>query len=184
MLSGRLWLPLPSRLHFLNFETFAKIYMSAFSQPFPINFSPHSRILKHLCLSLSKRKWEGGAKHSRAFSLRFIACTRTFHTGVLPTETIAFSQTCDFRHLNYSFTYSHASRSRAELEADYSSARPSVRSCVPLLGEAQNLGFCTILSEISENHLCILRYLADVALKAHHKIATFFVKCSKHIIKW
>ena len=42
---------------------------------------------------------------------------------------------------------------------------PSVRPCVPLLGEAQNLCFCTILSEISENHLCILRYLATVALK-------------------
>ena len=42
---------------------------------------------------------------------------------------------------------------------------PSVRVCVPLLGEAQNLGFCTILSEISQNHLCILQYLATVALK-------------------
>ena len=34
-------------------------------------------------------------------------------------------------------TYSHASRQRAELEADYS----SVCLCVPLLGEAQNLRF-------------------------------------------
>ena len=80
--------------------------------------------------------------------------------------------------------YSHASRQRAELEADYSSVRRCVRPCVPLLGEAQNLCFCTILSEISENHLCILQYLAPVALKTHHKIDTFFVKCSKHIIKW
>ena len=42
---------------------------------------------------------------------------------------------------------------------------PCVRACVPLLGEAQNPSFCIILSEISENHLCILQYLADVALK-------------------
>ena len=62
--------------------------------------------------------------------------------------------------------------------------RPSVRPSVPLLGEAQNICFCTILSEISENHLCILQYLATVALKTHHKIDTFFVKCSKHTIKW
>ena len=62
--------------------------------------------------------------------------------------------------------------------------RPSVRPSVPLLGEAQNLCFCTILSEISENHLCILQYLAPVALKTHHKINSFFVKCSKHTIKW
>ena len=61
---------------------------------------------------------------------------------------------------------------------------PSVRASVPLLGEAQNICFCTILSEISENHLCILQYLATVAFKTHHKIDTFFVKCSKHTIKW
>ena len=78
------------------------------------------------------------------------------------------------------WVYSHASRQRAELEADYS----SVLACVPLLGEAQNLCFCIILSEISENHLCILQYLAPVALKTRHKIDTFFVKCSKHTIKW
>ena len=42
---------------------------------------------------------------------------------------------------------------------------PCVRACVPPLGEAQNLWFRTILSEISENHLCILQYLATVALK-------------------
>ena len=62
--------------------------------------------------------------------------------------------------------------------------RPCVRASVPLLGEAQNLCFCIILSEIWENHLCILQYLATVALKTQHKINTFFVKCSKHIIKW
>ena len=62
--------------------------------------------------------------------------------------------------------------------------RASVRACVPLLGEAQNLCFCTILSEIWENHICILQYLAPVAFKTHHKIDTFFVECSKHIIKW
>ena len=56
--------------------------------------------------------------------------------------------------------------------------RASVRPCVPLLGEAPNLCFCTILSEISENHLCILQYLAPVAFKTQHKIDTFFVKCS------
>ena len=66
---------------------------------------------------------------------------------------------------------------------------PSVRACVracvrPPPREAQNLCFCTILSEISKNHLCILQYLAPVALKTPHKIATFFVKCLKHTIKW
>ena len=76
--------------------------------------------------------------------------------------------------------YSHASLQRAELEADYS----SVRACVSLLGEAQNICFCTILSEIPENHLCILQYLATVALKTLHKIDTCFVKCLKHRIKW
>ena len=60
---------------------------------------------------------------------------------------------------------------------------PSVRPSVPLLGEAQNIWFCTILSEILENHLCILQYLAPVALKTHHKITTFFVKVSKDTIK-
>ena len=61
---------------------------------------------------------------------------------------------------------------------------PSVRACVPLLVEAQNICFCTILSEIPENHLCILQYLATVGLKTQHKINMFFVKCSKHTIKW
>ena len=61
---------------------------------------------------------------------------------------------------------------------------PCVRPCVPLLREAQNICSCTILSEILENHLLILQYLAPVALKTHHKIDTFFVKCSKHTIKW
>ena len=60
---------------------------------------------------------------------------------------------------------------------------PSVRPS-PILGEAQNICFCSILSEISENHLCILQYLATVALKTHDKVDTFFVKCSKHTIKW
>ena len=59
-----------------------------------------------------------------------------------------------------------------------------LRACVPLLGEAQNLWFRTILSEISENHLCILQHLAPDAFKTHHKINTFFIKCSKHTIKW
>ena len=36
------------------------------------------------------------------------------------------------------------------------SVRASVRQCVPLLGEAQNICFCTILSEISENHFTVL----------------------------
>ena len=45
------------------------------------------------------------------------------------------------------------------------SVRPSVRPSVPLLGEAQNLWFRIILSEISENNICILQYLATVALK-------------------
>ena len=54
---------------------------------------------------------------------------------------------------------------------------------LPASGDAQKHRFCIILSDISENHLCILQYLAPVALKTHHKIDTFFVKCSKHIIK-
>ena len=61
---------------------------------------------------------------------------------------------------------------------------PSVRACVPLLGEAHNTCFCTILSETPENHICILQYLAPVALKTQHSIDTFFVKCSEHTIKW
>ena len=81
------------------------------------------------------------------------------------------------------WAYSHASLQRAELGADYSSVRASVRACVPLLGEAQNICFCTILSEISENHLCILQYLAPVALKTYDKLIRFFVNCSKHTIK-
>ena len=80
-------------------------------------------------------------------------------------------------------TYSHASRQRAELEADYSSVRASVRPSVPLLREAQNICFCTIQSEISKNHICILQYLAPVAFKPHHKINMFLVKCSNYIIK-
>ena len=80
--------------------------------------------------------------------------------------------------------YSHASLQKAELEADYSSVRACVRASVPLLGEAQNICFCTILSEISENHVCILQYLAPVALKTQHKIETVFVKWSKRTIKW
>ena len=70
-------------------------------------------------------------------------------------------------------SYCHASLQRAELKADYSSVRASVRGSVPLLGEAQNLCFCTILSEILENHLCILRYLALVALKKRIKLILF-----------
>ena len=77
----------------------------------------------------------------------------------------------------------HASLQRAELKADYSSVLASVRGSVPLLGEAQNLCFYTILSEISENQLCILQYLAPVALKTQHQIDTLFIKCSKHTIK-
>ena len=65
--------------------------------------------------------------------------------------------------------YSHASLQRAELEADYSCVRASVRPSVPLLGEAQNLWFRTILSDFLENHLCILQYLATVAFKTQHK---------------
>ena len=80
-------------------------------------------------------------------------------------------------------SYCHASLRRAELKADYSSVRASVSGSVPLLGEAQNLCFYTILSEISENHVCILQYLAPVALKTPHQIDTLFIKCSKHTIK-
>ena len=50
--------------------------------------------------------------------------------------------------------------------------------------EAQNLWFWTILSEISENHVCILRYLATVALKKLQNNYTCFVKCSQPTIKW
>ena len=58
-----------------------------------------------------------------------------------------------------------------------------IPACVrasPSLGEAQNICFCTTLSEISENHICILQYLATVAFKTPHEIDTFFAKCSKH----
>ena len=51
--------------------------------------------------------------------------------------------------------------------------RPCVRPSVPLLGEAQNICFCIILSEIPENHICILLYFATVALKTQHKIDIF-----------
>ena len=88
-----------------------------------------------------------------------------------------------FGLLRLIWSYSHASLQRAELGADYSSVRACVRACVPHLGEARNIWFRTILSEISENHLCILQYLATVALKTQHKIDTFFVKVSKHTIK-
>ena len=54
------------------------------------------------------------------------------------------------------WVYSHAPLQRAELGMDYSSVCPCVRPSVPLLGEAQNIWFRTILSEILENHLCIL----------------------------
>ena len=68
--------------------------------------------------------------------------------------------------------YSHASLQRAELGVDYSSVSPSVRTSVPLLVEAQNLCFRTILSEISKKHFCILQHLATVALKTQHRIDT------------
>ena len=61
---------------------------------------------------------------------------------------------------------------------------PCVRPCVPLLGDAQNIWFYSILSETLRNNICILQYLATVALKTQHKIDTLFVKCSKHTIKW
>ena len=64
--------------------------------------------------------------------------------------------------------YSHASLQRADLKAGYSSVRASVHASVPLLREAQNLCFCNVLSEISKNHICILQYLAPIALKTYH----------------
>ena len=82
----------------------------------------------------------------------------------------------------FEFILMHLSRGLSSKLTIPPCVRASVRASVPLLGEAQNLCFCIILSEISENHLCILQ--APVALKTHHKIATFFVKCSKHSIKW
>ena len=57
---------------------------------------------------------------------------------------------------------------------------PSVRPPPP----SRNLWFRTILSEISENHVCISQCLATVALKTHYRINTVFVKCSKHVIQW
>ena len=62
---------------------------------------------------------------------------------------------------------------------------PCVRACVRAsLSSGKLKTYAFALSEISENHLCILRYLAPVALKTQHKIGTFFVECSKHTIKW
>ena len=84
----------------------------------------------------------------------------------------------------FEFILMHLSRGLSSKLIIPPCVRASVRASVPLLGEAQNLCFCAILSEISENHICILRYLALVALKTCHKIDTFFAKCSKHIIKW
>ena len=43
----------------------------------------------------------------------------------------------------------------------------------------KDIWFCTILSETLENHLSVLHYLADVALKTHHQINIVFVKCVK-----
>ena len=50
--------------------------------------------------------------------------------------------------------------------------RPSVRPCVPLLGEAQNLCFCTILSEMRPSpskHLIKLVLFCQM-LKTHHNM--------------
>ena len=62
---------------------------------------------------------------------------------------------------NLIWAYSHASLQRAELGVDYSSVRACVHASVPLLGEAQNLWFCTIPSEISENYLCETQEVAE-----------------------
>ena len=120
------------------------------------------------------------------FSLSHITLSSLSHIPLSPFFSWLWlhSQSLCHSWMPLIWIYSHASRQRAELEADYSSVRPSVRPSIPLLGKAQHLCFCTILSEISENHLCILQYLAPVAFKTHHKIDTFFVKCSKHTIKW
>ena len=77
----------------------------------------------------------------------------------------------------------HLSRGLSSKLIIPASVRACVRPSVPLLGEAQNICSCTILSDISENHLCILRYLAPVALKTQHKINNCFVKVSKDTIK-
>ena len=83
----------------------------------------------------------------------------------------------------FEFILMHLSRGLSSKLLIPPCVRASVRACVPLLGEAQNLCFCTMLSEISENHICILQYLAPVTLKTHHKSDTVFAKYSKHTTK-
>ena len=71
---------------------------------------------------------------------------------------------------------------RAELGVDYSCVRACVR--LPPRGSSRPI-VLRILSEISENHVCILQDLVMVASKTPHNLKryTFFVKCSKHTIK-
>ena len=96
------------------------------------------------------------------FSLSHLTLSSLSHIPLSPISSwLSFqSITLCCSWTNLIWIYSHASRQRAELEADYSSVRPCVRASVPLLGEAQNLCFCTILSEISESpmYFTVLSY--------------------------
>ena len=52
-----------------------------------------------------------------------------------------------------------------------------------LLGEARNIRFYAILSEIPGNHPRNLQYLLPAALKTQHEMNVFFGNPSKHTIK-
>ena len=58
-----------------------------------------------------------------------------------------------------------------------------LRHHAALLGDARNIRFYAILSEIPENCLRNLRYLALAALKTKHKIKVVFGNPAKHTIK-
>ena len=122
------------------------------------------------------------------FSLSHLTLSSLSHIPLSPLSSWLWlhsqSLSVALGHPLFEFILMHLSRGLSSKLIIPPCVRACVRPCVPLLGEAQNICFCTILSEISENHLCILQYLATVALKTQHKIDTFFVKCSKHTIKW
>ena len=94
------------------------------------------------------------------FSLH-LTLSSLFHIPLSPLIPFSISLCHSWTALIW--IYSHASLKRADLAADYS----SVPASVPLLGEAQNVCFCNILSEISKHIFCILQYLAPIALKTH-----------------
>ena len=105
------------------------------------------------------------------FSLSHLTLSSLSHIPLCPLSSWLWlhpqSLFVTLRHLLFEFILMHLARGLSSRLIIPPCVRACVRASVPLLGEAQNLCFCTILSEISENHLCILQYLA-----------------SKHIIKF